>query len=299
MVRVPVIAALWLSIVAGAHSEERLPAYLLQLPVSTSEVFVAETGSSTLHRFGRDPGGQSFHDERYMSIGQNGVGKLRAWDKRTPLGIYFISEQLDTSGLHEKYGSLAFPLDYPNVWDLLNERSGNGIWIHGVDAKTGLRPPQDTDGCIALPNAELQKLEADFIPLITPIIITREIRWASPTEITATREELQASIETWVESYRSGDLHTHLAMYAGDFSYRGLNKGEWSAYRLQTIGRRPIRDLLLSDVLLLADPEEKGLMLSRFRLTIVDAAQTIVTTKRLYWRRSENGELRIIAEDSG
>ena len=299
MVRLPILAALLLLFASIAHSDERLPAYVLQLPASTNEVFVAETDLSILHRFFRDPSGKDFHDERYMSIGQNGVGKRRAWDKRTPLGIYFISEQLDTNGLHEKYGALAFPLDYPNAWDSLNERSGDGIWIHGVDPKAGLRPPNDTDGCIALPNAELLALEEDFIPLITPVIITREIRWASRAEIMETREQLQAALNTWVESYRSGDLHRHLALYADDFRYRGLDKHEWSAFRLQTIGTRPIRDFALSEVLLLADPEENGHMLSRFRQTIVDETRTIVTTKRLYWRRSDNGEFQIVAEDNG
>jgi murein L,D-transpeptidase YafK len=299
MARFLILATSLLSLVANAQSAEQLPAYLLQLPASIGSVFVAETDSSTLYRFVRVPGEPDFHDERYMSVGENGVGKNRAWDRRTPLGIYFISEELDTSRLHEKYGSLAFPLDYPNVWDRLNERSGDGIWIHGVDPKAGRRPPQDTDGCIALPNNELVEIKDDFVPLITPVIITREIRWVSSAEVDALRAELQAALEMWVQSYRAGDMHRYLSMYAHDFRYRGLNRGEWSAYRLQTIGSRSVQDLVLSEVLLLADPEEKGLFLSRFRQTIVDDVQTIVTTKRLYWRRSQSGEFRIVAEDNG
>ena len=62
-----------------------------------------------------------------MSIGQEGPGKQSSGDKRTPLGVYFVTEQLDTSKLHEKYGVTAFVLDYPNVWDLRSRRSGDGI----------------------------------------------------------------------------------------------------------------------------------------------------------------------------
>ena len=51
--------------------------------------------------------------------------------------------------------------------------------------------------------------------------------------------------------------------------------------------------------MLLADPEEPGLYLSRFTQTITEHERTMVTIKRLYWRRSENGELRIVAEDNG
>jgi len=86
-----------------------------------------------------------------MSIGENGVGKERAWDRRTPLGIYFANEQLDTSRMHDKYGPMAFPLDYPNAWDEVNARTGDGIWIHGVDRNGEVSPLQQRiDQCVAL-----------------------------------------------------------------------------------------------------------------------------------------------------
>ena len=296
---IAIIVVLLVPVAVNAQPEERLPAYVLQLPASVRTIFIAEADSSTLYRFMRTSGAAEFLDKRYMSVGQNGVGKSRAGDRRTPLGIYFINGQIDTDGLHEKYGPIAFPLDYPNVWDHLSERSGDGIWIHGVASQAGRRPPQDTDGCIALPNDELLKLEGDFVPLITPIIIAREIQWASHAEVAALRDELGAALNTWAQSYRSGDLHRYLAMYADDFNYRGLNREEWATYRIQTVATRSIQDFMLDEILLLADPEHTDLFLSRFQQTIVDDAQNIVTTKRLYWRRSASGELQIIAEDNG
>lgn len=275
------------------------PAYVLQLPDSVSSILIAETDTSTLHQYKPVPSGLEHGDVRYMSVGQNGVGKQRAWDRRTPLGIYFVSEQLDTSGLHEKYGPIAFPLDYPNAWDSFNERTGDGIWIHGVALNGGRRPPLDTDGCIVLPNAELLELQHDLEPLITPVIITRRIRLATTAQITAIRNELIAALDNWMLSYRDGDWHRYLSLYAADFEYRGLKRDEWSAYRLRSVAARAITNFTIDDVLLLADPEEENLFLSRFRQTIVDDAGRVVTIKRLYWRRLENGELRIVAEDNG
>ena len=298
MLRITIIATLLWALAVGVHADELHPVYLLQTPESTRHVFIAETETSTLYRFTGTQTG-ALVDERYMSVGQNGVGKRQAWDRRTPLGVYFVSEQLDTSGLHEKYGPLAFPLDYPNSWDDRNERSGDGIWIHGVGPSTGIRPPRDTDGCISVPNNDLLKLENDFVPLVTPIIITRTIEWATTDEITELRDELRAALDIWVGSFRSGDMHQYLALYADDFEYRGLNRNDWMAYRLQTMGRRPIKDMILSEILLISDPEERDIYLSRFRQTIVDGTQSIETTKRLYWRRQESGEFRIVAEDDG
>jgi murein L,D-transpeptidase YafK len=283
----------------GAQEDGRLPAYLLQLPDSVTTILVAETDSSALHHIRHGADGTEYLDQRYMSVGQNGVGKKRPWDRRTPLGIYFVNEQLDTTKLHERYGPTAFPLDYPNAWDRINDRSGDGIWIHGVDESGGRRPPLDTDGCIALPNDDLLALEPLLVPVVTPVVITRRVRWASPAEISATRDEIASAVDAWIRSIRGGDLHSYLSLYADDFEYRGMNRDEWARYRVQTIGARSIDDVLLSDLLLLADPEDTQLYLSRFRQTLVEGDRNIVTMKRLYWRRGESGELKIVAEDNG
>jgi murein L,D-transpeptidase YafK len=284
---------------AFSQQSDLLPANLLQVPASVAMIFVAETSTSTLHRFEISKAGPENRDERYMSIGQNGVGKQRPWDRRTPLGIYFVTEQLDTSALHERYGPTAFPLDYPNIWDRINKRSGDGIWIHGVTPNGGRRPPLDTDGCIALPNEELLAIETQLVPLVTPVVITREIQWVTPEQLAATAAELIAAVDAWAASYRSGDLHKYLSLYADDFGYRGMDRKQWASFRAQTMAAVPLRDFTLTEVLLLADPEDDRLYLSRFRQTIIDAESEVATIKRLYWRRSENGELKIVAEDNG
>jgi hypothetical protein len=283
----------------GAQDGDTLPAYLLQVPASITTILVAETDAAALHRYSAGADGPEYRDARYMSVGQNGVGKNRAWDRKTPLGIYFVIEQLDTSKLHERYGPAAFPLDYPNVWDRANERGGDGIWIHGVAGNDGRRPPLDTDGCIALPNDELLALGGELVPRVTPVIITRSIQWQSRAQIAAVRAELSAVLATWAQSYRSGDLHRYFSMYSESFEYRGMSRDEWAALRLQTVGRPTVQGFEMQDVLLLADPEESGLYLSRFQQTIVDDGRTIVTVKRLYWRRTAEGELKIVAEDNG
>ena len=234
-----------------------------------------------------------------MSIGQNGVGKRRSGDRRTPLGIYFVVEQLDTSRMHEKYGPAAFVLDYPNAWDHANERTGYGIWIHGALPNGRPRPPFDTDGCIALTNKDLLQLEEYLAPLETPVIVTRNIEYVSAEEINASRDKALAALESWAQSYRNGDWHRYLALYSRDFEYRGMNRDEWSAFRVKSVATRPIIDFTIDAVMLLADSEEPGLYLSRFRQTITEGEQTIVTTKRLYWRRTEGGNLLIVAEDNG
>lgn len=288
-----------LLISANAGADEQLPAYVLELPASVGDVFIADTGDATLYRYQRDTDGVMLAETSYMSIGQNGIGKQKARDRKTPLGIYFVVDQIETRRLHQKYGIIAFPLDFPNVWDRRLERTGGGIWIHGVLAGGGQRPPLDTDGCLALPNENLRVLEKRFTPLITPVIVTREMHWQRSADRDALRDELKKSVTVWADALASSDAYAYLSMYARDFRYRGLSLDEWASLRVQSLQQRGTAEVAIDDLLLLADPEEEGLYLARFRQSISSKRRDMTTTKRLYWRRDQNGELKIVAEDNG
>ena len=295
-----ILAILILLFTANLSWSESVPAGLLRLPESTPTVFVAETSESAFHRFDRTANGVIKVRQEYMSIGQAGVGKQRTGDQRTPLGIYFVTEQLDTSRLHEKYGVTAFPLDYPNAWDRRLGRTGDGIWVHGVDANGGGRPPLDTDGCIALPNDRLLALEDLFSPNVTPILIARELAWSEAGAVAALRVALERAVTGWAGSLERGDMATWLDYYDESFEHWGMSKPEWAAFSLQTTAQRPIESVTVSDLLLLGDPAEEGLYLSRFRLEVTETdLGSVVSMRRMYWRRSESGAFRIVAEDSG
>jgi murein L,D-transpeptidase YafK len=298
MFRTIVMAAI-LAASTAVFADEKLPASLIRIPESTPSIFVAETSSARFHRFDRLDDGLSHVGSYYMSIGQNGPGKERSGDRRTPLGVYFITEQLDTSRLHEKYGATAFPLDYPNAWDRRAGRDGDGIWVHGVARSGGQRPPWDTDGCIALPNEQLMLLVPDFRNNITPVLVTREVDWVDAEQIGALRTELESRVAEWANSKSQADLHAFLSLYSSEFKHWGMNKAEWSSLTAQTEKLRPGQRVDFSDLLLLGYPEEEGLYLSRFLMEVVEDEGKITRSKRLYWRRDSSGVLKIVAEDDG
>ncbi|MFQ5983253.1 MAG: murein L,D-transpeptidase family protein [Woeseiaceae bacterium] len=276
-----------------------MPAYVLELPETVSDVLIAETDAAALHRFSRTVSGIAKLDQRYMSIGLNGVGKKRAWDKKTPLGIYFITDRLDTSNLDDKYGVAAYPLDYPNAWDRYRNRTGDGIWLHGMDRNGSKRPPRDTDGCLALPNEELLALGETLKPLVTPVIVARELTWSTPEELERIRVEFRIALEMWRQSLEASDQLTYLSLYADDFRHREMDKEAWASSRLAVLDARDFESVDLGNVLLIADPEEAGLYLSRFTQEFVTDAGTVRITKRLYWRRQDDNFWQIVAEDSG
>ncbi len=293
------IPFLLLLIPTQVFAEARIPAFILQVPPSVSDIFIADTSAAALLRFAHEQDAIRLADSSYMSIGQKGAGKERAWDRRSPLGIYFVVDRLDTARLHEKYGVMAFPLDYPNVRDRQLERTGDGIWVHGVQPGNSRRPALDTDGCLALPNDKLTALENNFVPLRTPVIIAREMRWQDKQTRDRLRDELRAAVNEWFEAYALADEQRYFSLYADDFSYRGLTASEWRAYRRYGMRQRGKLDAAIDELLLLADPEEEGLFLSRFHQVVTDGDDVRTTTRRLYWRRNEAGQLEIIAEDNG
>lgn len=280
-------------------ADEELPASLIRIPESISTVFIAETATATFHRFDRTNDELTHSGSYYMSIGKEGAGKEESGDKRTPFGAYFVTEQLDTSKLHRKYGVTAFPLDYPNALDLRANRDGDGIWVHGVDPDGGKRPVRDTDGCIALSNEDLAALMPMFEANTTPVLVTREVNWEPTADTEALRTELETAVDQWAESRAQGDLHAYLSFYDEQFRRWGMSRREWSSLNLQTESLHSIQSVTVSELLLVAYPEEDGVYLSRFVQAVVKDGQAILTTARLYWRRDSNGELKIIAEGRG
>jgi murein L,D-transpeptidase YafK len=276
-----------------------LPLSLIRVPESVKTVFVAETSKARFHRFQRSDTGMVHSGSFYMSIGEDGTGKQHSGDKRTPIGVYFVTEQLDTSKLHEKYGVTAFPLDYPNAWDKRAERDGDGIWVHGVHPEGGQRPVRDTDGCIALGNEDLIRLTPEFEDNVTPVLITREIDWVETSANDELRVELESRVAEWASSKASGDLFSFLSLYSDEFGRWGMDKTEWSSIYLGVARQHKIRAVAVDDLLLLAYPGEDNLYLSRFRQIVEDDEREIASTTRLYWRRDSSGALKIIAEDQG
>lgn len=285
-------------VIPVAGDENAVPAYLIEVPSSVSDVLVADAQGSVLIRFARTDDGIVERDTSYMSVGQNGVGKQRAWDKKTPLGIYFITDQLDTSRLAAQYGEAAFVLDYPNAWDIVNERTGHGIWLHGVDPKSQRRPKRDTDGCLALSNDALLSIAERLKPNVTPVIIAREVAWTSKSDIARQRTEFRAALEAWRSSLEAEDVYAYLSLYDEGFAARGMDKQQWAAFKLGVFAVRDLSAVVLGDVLLLRDPEVDGLYLSRFQQTLQTADGPVTLRKRLYWRR-DGSDWRIVSEDVG
>lgn len=109
-------------------------------------------------------------DRFNILLGKNSGDKEIAGDMKTPVGVYKIIAAKNDDELAPMYGPKAFVLNYPNVLDQKNGKTGSGIWIHGVENEN--REPS-TKGCIVMNNKDLLKLN-NYIKINTNIFIFPE-----------------------------------------------------------------------------------------------------------------------------
>ena len=167
------------------------------------------------------------------------------------------------------------------------------------DFQTDCRERLQADGCLALPNEEILKLADRLEPLVTPVIVAREMRWAQAAQVDELRLEFRLALDMWRSSQARGDVLDYLSLYANDFRYREMDRSEWSAYRINVFEARQLESVELENVMLMADPEVPDLYLSRFTQVLATNDGPVRTTKRLYWRRTEGKRWQIVSEDSG
>ncbi len=101
------------------------------------------------------------------ATGENVGTKKTSGDARTPEGIYHITEIYEDKRI-TIFGSRAFHLDYPNIFDTHAGHLGDGIFIHGTNKKLN---PNSTNGCITLNNNDLDEISPYLAVNTIPIII--------------------------------------------------------------------------------------------------------------------------------
>ncbi len=262
-----------------------VPKYVLQLAPGQKAALVIDTAKSTLFVFQNDGHGLHYVADYYITVGKNGTEKSREGDKRTPLGVYHVTGTLPRQALSDFYGSGAYPINYPNEWDLLRGRDGHGIWLHGTPADTYSRPPRASDGCIVLSNEDLGIIASHLQFGHTPVIIADGVEWVTPDVLRDARSELTAEIERWRHDWESRDTETYLQHYAAKFSSRDMDFAQWAAQkRAVNAGKSWIR-LKLDDVSLILYPGKEEIAVVTFGQDYASNNLSNQMRKRQYWIR--------------
>lgn len=281
----------------AAPPKDRLPIWLLTPPPKAREVLVVDSRASRLYVFRPQGSIWKLASDHYVTIGQKGFDKKVEGDFRTPLGAYFLTRRIDDAQLDDYYGRGAWPMDYPNEWDLLQGRTGSGIWVHGTPKNTYSRPPRASSGCVVLTNPELESLERTFAAGSTPILVADTMQWISSADLDQRRGALVDALGRWKKDWISNDMDRYLSHYSAEFrsSKGGLVEWERDKRRIAT-GKSWIK-LELSDVSILGVPGETDLVQMDLLQDYQSNNLSNKSRKRIYWKLEE-GQWRIVWEGS-
>lgn len=197
------LAPLWATARQAHVAAEPVPANvwpdrILALSARTRSVLIVDSTRNIAWLYERQ-GAEAWRvtDGFYVTIGRAGAGKRRRGDRKTPLGVFQITGEEDTRWLPARYGARVLPLDYPTALDRHLRRTGDGIWLHGIDPANNIRPPQDTDGCVAFANARIEQLAGQLGAGRSLVLVAEEVRW-QPTVL---RSPLLQDLRAHVQGY--------------------------------------------------------------------------------------------------
>jgi len=190
-----------------------LPSAIITLPESQNAI-VVEKQSQTLYVYSRENQKINMVFSVACSTGEVSGSKKKAGDKKTPEGVYFLTDEYEDRYLTPIYGKKAFPSDYPNFYDLRMGKEGSAIWIHGTDKEL---KPMESNGCIALENDNILLL-SNYIQLdSTPLIIVEKILKTDYNTRASREQKVVNLLEKWVNSIETGSYHQYLAFYSDGY----------------------------------------------------------------------------------
>lgn len=221
----------------------------------------------------------------YISVGLLGIEKSAEGDKRTPLGVYYITSNLNPATLPDLYGVGALPISYPNPLDIQRGKTGGGIWLHGTPKEQFVRAPQASDGCVVLSNPDLEKLLSTVQIRTTPVVIAQELQWVQPDALDEERRSFETALEAWRKAKSDGQVDRLKDFYAVRAD-NGKDLGTWSRVESEIRSQRTPREVAIKDLSLLRWKDNQDTMVVTFGEVAQNQARGV--TRRQYWSRERD-----------
>lgn len=231
--------------------------------------------------------------ETYVSVGINGVGKVKEGDGKTPIGVYFIQKNLPGATLPDLFGAGALTLNFPNAVDAMRNKTGSGIWLHGTPSAQYSRAPEATDGCVVLANAEMSELLRLPGLRMTPVVVAEKLDWISSDQVPAAYDNFKPTLDAWLQDRQSADLDKLKTYYSPRFERDALDLNHWWPKLTQAMGgQRKPKPLELISVLHWNDGEDT-MVVTMSETNPKDKRQAVYL--RTYWQK-EDGQWKLVFE---
>ena len=260
-----------------------IPSQFIALSAQNKHAIAVDAGKSRLYLFENSPTGLKLLADYYISVGKSGTEKTTEGDLRTPLGVYFITSNLDPKSLKAFYGSGALPINYPNPLDIKRGKTGSGIWLHGTPSAQFSRAPLATDGCVVLANPDLERIIRTVQVRTTPVVIAQNLKWIAPLTAKADSKTFEEALNAWSTAKSSGDMARLMTWYTPDFNSYGKTLAEFTPTVQLEVKQLAGRGVQLKDVSYMRWLDSNDTMVVTFGELAQGAKSGL--TKRQYWTR--------------
>ncbi len=260
-----------------------IPSQFLTLSPRNKHAIAVDASRARLYLFENTPTGLKLLADYYISLGKSGIEKSIEGDSRTPLGVYFVTSNLDPKSLKDFYGAGALPINYPNALDLKRGKTGGGIWLHGTPPTQFSRAPLASDGCVVLANPDLERIIRTVEVRTTPVVIAQSLRWVAPHSAKAESKAFEDALHTWHKARSGSDLAALTSLYTSDFNSYGKTLADWAALLRKDLEKTAGRPIQLKDLSYLRWTDSNDTMVVTFA-EVVHGART-GPTRRQYWVR--------------
>ena len=225
-----------------------LPTQLISLSAQNKHAIAIDTSRSRLYLFENSATGLKLLADYYISVGKSRIEKTIEGDLRTPLGVYFVTSNLDPKSLKDFYGSGALPIKYPNQLDIKRGKIGSGTWLHGTPRTQFSRAPLVTYDCVVLANPDLERILGTVHIRTTPVVIAHSLKWVAPQTIKADTKPFEDAFKAWQNAKSSGDITRLMSWHTPDFSSNGKTLAQWTPALQAEIKKLDGRNKELKDV---------------------------------------------------
>ena len=274
---------------SGEKVKDLVPDSILYLPLQNpGYVLLVEKSTQKAHLYQAN---RVDHPLKiyHCSTGENKGPKSKKNDKKTPEGVYSITNSFKKKYLSSIYGACAFPVDYPNPRDRKLGRKGYGIWLHGTNQNL---KSWDTNGCIVFSNEDIRELSEYIRERHTPIIITQKINFIEKKKFQKERAELRGLIMNWLEAWNQSHIDLYMSFYCKAFTAKEKNWSQWRAYKKRLGEKYGKINITIDNLQIL---KENEIVLAKFDQIYKGNGFFSVGEKRLYLQR-EGSEWKITDE---
>jgi len=262
---------------------------------SNSKILTCDKENSTLNLYTKDKNNTYDFQKQYTAFtGKNKGDKTKEGDRKTPIGIYQITEKLskDTK-LDPFYGPIAFVTSYPNSYDKYRGKNGHGIWIHGLPI---VRERDDfTRGCIAINNQNLEALDNKIDIKNTLLIInSKKVQQNISKEILTS---ILSQLYSWRYSWVYSDIDKYLDFYADEFIRDdGIKLGMFKSYKTRVFKKQEKKTIIFNNINVIPYPNSDNIYQITFKEFYKSDTFQFTGNKTLIVKIIEDSRIKIVTE---